>query len=521
MRCHHRLAAALVLSLLAIAPAVDASRYIPSSLDPPLEPQLSTLELLAEYEPPEPSPFELLGFEEHLIFTLGIFLEESELEALNAARTLRPLTSDRPLENALRGVWAEKLASGVKSSESTTISLELKPLNLELHRGHQMATLDGRFPGGQNLLFQGLWTDPVTGLSYARNRWYDARNASWLSEDPVGAVDSTNLYAFVGWAPHVGRDPMGLVTEAQMKRYMKLLRQASRNSRGYHGERVLERVLEKSGRTILQGPVTSGKGVNQGGADIISYNPETQRIELWDHKFLLPRGNSTSRNVSSVPTFTKPERLAANLDTAAALIEKSDLPNKVELLADLASGEYDLHVAGVGPGNTVSGVTQRLKDAGIKFAEPEFVRTGSEGSKGPGIGRRVLKGVGVAGLIVGITQYASEAAAGIEEDAEYRSWVSELQATCEECEDSWLVGNSSLIRSLGKSVGEEVGGNIGAGVGAGAAALLCAETGPGAIACAIGGGLAGGMAGDEVGGRAGGGAVDLMLDLVEDDDADQ
>ncbi|MCP4897523.1 MAG: hypothetical protein GY906_11175, partial [bacterium] len=172
-----RLAAALVLSLLAIAPAVDASRYIPSSLDPPLEPQLSALELLAEYETPEPSPFELLGFEEHLVFTLGIFLEESELGALNSARSLRPLTSDRPLENALRRVWAEKLASGVKSSQSTTISLELKPLNLDSHRGHQMAHLDGRFPGGQNLLFQGLWTDPVTGLSYARNRWYDARNA--------------------------------------------------------------------------------------------------------------------------------------------------------------------------------------------------------------------------------------------------------------------------------------------------------------------------------------------------------
>jgi len=65
------------------------------------------------------------------------------------------------------------------------------------------------FPGGLNLLFQGLWTDPVTGISYARNRWYDARTASWLSEDPLGAVDSPNLYAFVGWGPHAARDPMG------------------------------------------------------------------------------------------------------------------------------------------------------------------------------------------------------------------------------------------------------------------------------------------------------------------------
>jgi RHS repeat-associated protein len=71
------------------------------------------------------------------------------------------------------------------------------------------ATLDGRFPGAQNCLFQGLWTDPVTGIAYARNRWYDARNASWLSEDSFGAVDSSNLYAFVGWGPNSFVDPLG------------------------------------------------------------------------------------------------------------------------------------------------------------------------------------------------------------------------------------------------------------------------------------------------------------------------
>jgi RHS repeat-associated protein len=57
--------------------------------------------------------------------------------------------------------------------------------------------------------YQGLWTDPVTGLSYARARWYDARNASWLSEDPLLDVDSPNLYAYVGWQPHMYTDPMG------------------------------------------------------------------------------------------------------------------------------------------------------------------------------------------------------------------------------------------------------------------------------------------------------------------------
>ncbi|HZM28687.1 MAG TPA: RHS repeat-associated core domain-containing protein, partial [Gemmatimonadales bacterium] len=67
----------------------------------------------------------------------------------------------------------------------------------------------GRFPGGQTALFQGLYTDNVTGLSYARARWYDARNASWLSEDSVLATDSPNFYAFVAWAPSMASDPLG------------------------------------------------------------------------------------------------------------------------------------------------------------------------------------------------------------------------------------------------------------------------------------------------------------------------
>lgn len=72
------------------------------------------------------------------------------------------------------------------------------------------ATVGDRFPGGQTALFQGLWTDPVTGVAYARARWYDARNASWLSEDPMADTDSPNLYAFVGWQPSMATDPLGL-----------------------------------------------------------------------------------------------------------------------------------------------------------------------------------------------------------------------------------------------------------------------------------------------------------------------
>ena len=68
---------------------------------------------------------------------------------------------------------------------------------------------DPCFPGGLNILFQGLWHDPSTGLANARARWYDARTSAWLSPDPMGAFDSENQYAFVAGAPNMYTDPTG------------------------------------------------------------------------------------------------------------------------------------------------------------------------------------------------------------------------------------------------------------------------------------------------------------------------
>jgi RHS repeat-associated protein len=60
-----------------------------------------------------------------------------------------------------------------------------------------------------------LWTDPVTGMAYARAHWLDTRTAAWLSEDPAGDVDSVNLYAFVGWQPTMATDPLGEQTDPE------------------------------------------------------------------------------------------------------------------------------------------------------------------------------------------------------------------------------------------------------------------------------------------------------------------
>ena len=60
--------------------------------------------------------------------------------------------------------------------------------------------------------FQALpFSDPATGLVYARARWYSPETGSFLSGDPLRYTDSSNLYAFAGGDPVNGRDPTGTI----------------------------------------------------------------------------------------------------------------------------------------------------------------------------------------------------------------------------------------------------------------------------------------------------------------------
>jgi len=155
--------ALIAVAVLLLVPSAEASRGLPAAIEPALGAP-TTPDQVLESELSDPP------------------------ERLRLFDDLR--LPPRPLEL----VEAQKTASGVKRYD----------LGLNIRQTGGLS----RESGG--LSFQGLWTDPVTGISYARNRWYDARTASWLSEDPKGAIDSPNLYAFVGWGPHMGRDPMGL-----------------------------------------------------------------------------------------------------------------------------------------------------------------------------------------------------------------------------------------------------------------------------------------------------------------------
>jgi RHS repeat-associated protein len=51
--------------------------------------------------------------------------------------------------------------------------------------------------------------EPLTNQNYVRARWFDTRTGVWLTPDPMGYVDSPNLYAYAGGDPVNGRDPRG------------------------------------------------------------------------------------------------------------------------------------------------------------------------------------------------------------------------------------------------------------------------------------------------------------------------
>jgi RHS repeat-associated protein len=54
------------------------------------------------------------------------------------------------------------------------------------------------------------FVEPATGLAYFRARWYDPATGTFLTPDPMGYRDSSNLYAAFGNDPVNQHDPTGL-----------------------------------------------------------------------------------------------------------------------------------------------------------------------------------------------------------------------------------------------------------------------------------------------------------------------
>ncbi|HEX9982630.1 MAG TPA: Ig-like domain-containing protein [Thermoanaerobaculia bacterium] len=94
-----------------------------------------------------------------------------------------------------------------------------------------------------NFDFQKLpFREPATGMVYARERWYDASTASFLTPDPEGYADSSNLYAFVNGDPINSRDPDG---RSLRSAWNKLLRYGGSSGRAAaKGVRAIDNIVD-------------------------------------------------------------------------------------------------------------------------------------------------------------------------------------------------------------------------------------------------------------------------------------
>lgn len=94
--------------------------------------------------------------------------------------------------------------------ESYTYTAFGKPTITDASTSEVLAESDYGF----NRFFLGRPYDAEVGLYDLRARWYDSETGSFLSPDPLGAVDSWNLYQYGYGTPNTWVDPFGLTSGA-------------------------------------------------------------------------------------------------------------------------------------------------------------------------------------------------------------------------------------------------------------------------------------------------------------------
>jgi RHS repeat-associated protein len=260
----------------------------------------------------------------------------------------------------------------------------------------------GTFRAGLGLC--GLPFRSASRLGFLRGYAYDPRNASWLSEDPLGPVDSPNLYGYVGLRPHEKTDPLGLETFEELG----VTLQAWKGSRG---ERFLVERLRKEGWTVFWGG--KSHGVFTGGPDAFAYNRKTKALAFFDDKNWLRGSVSRASALENLETTGQ-----KYLDKATDLIQRSNMPNelKKDVLRRIQRGNYAKLVTSAAPEGLVRSVSTRLEEEAIHFykLEKRGIRTAlkeaAQGAKALGKKAPIVK------ILVGaaIIATAEDKAEGIE-----------------------------------------------------------------------------------------------------------
>ncbi len=188
-----------------------------------------------------------------------------------------------------------------------------------------------------------------------------------LGKDPEGDVDSPNLYAYVGWGPERGTDPLGL---------------ANWKPKAVRGESFSVARLQKEGWHVFYGG--ESHRWNAPGADIFAFNPNSGELAFFDDKNMnrltVRKATALLENFESGPSRAAAVR-------AIQQAEEISEETKIELLGRLENGEFKKLIISSAPESRVAKIGSRLKEAGIEFFAPS-TKTG-----------KVLLGLAVIGIL--------------------------------------------------------------------------------------------------------------------------
>jgi len=187
------------------------------------------------------------------------------------------------------------------------------------------------------------------------------------------------------------------IQQGTSKSSQTLQRQSDpRHQRGYAGEQNMGFILyrREDGWATIRGPSGSaGHNVTTGGEDGLFYNVRTKQLHITDNKSLAKRGNVTSataidpsvnlqqnvrsmiRSVSGMSSDQLPMRqdvLRLLRQTNAALRNNQPLPGRVQLIVSNAGGRS-------------TGITQRLRNLGVRFMDVNQPVTRPSGTARPSL----------------------------------------------------------------------------------------------------------------------------------------
>ena len=463
-------------------------------------------------------------------------MDDKQRIALFERRTLDTAGNDKAPPRLIRYQFGNHLSSASLELDKDALIISYEEYSPYGNTTYQ--AMRSKTETTKRYRYTGKERDEESGLYYHGARYYAPWIGRWISTDPAGFVDGTNLFTYAKLNPTCNTDESGFATKQQFQHIIATaLEKASAGNKtamGTAAEAVLEGMLQKAGYTILKGPATNS---GQHFADIVAYDPDTKELLFFDNKYIAKK-KTVSKADAFVDVHDDAETAARKVSVITEARERfldiahqlpADQVDEIQsAFAKVAAdpSKANFLISNASPKNIknlVQKISQRLIDRGVKLADASGgskklkADIDSKLSKGANAtaealetagsaGKQLLKSLPAIGLGISAGLAIPRVAQAAEDDLTYEEIMSSLG------EEPILAGLSTL-RETAVIAGEEGGGELGGWGGAMLGASISWETGPGVIGGTLVGAIIFGFFGD----TAGGAAVGYLFDIAADD----